>query len=56
MRYHTLTDGEWVEPYRRRYYLKCCDCGLVHRLNFRVLKGAVHFQAFRVKGSGRKRR
>lgn len=25
----------------------CCDCGLVHRINFRVQNGKVQFQAFR---------
>lgn len=40
-------DGEWVEPITRGYELECCDCGLVHLLNFRVRDGQVQFQAFR---------
>ena len=39
--------GEWVQPVRRGYRLACCDCGLVHRLNFRVHKKRVQFQVFR---------
>lgn len=39
--------GEWVQPVRRGYQLECCDCGLVHRLNFRVYHGRVQFQAWR---------
>lgn len=45
--------GEWVQPIKRGYRLACCDCGLVHILNFRVVKYAdgkrvkIQFQAFR---------
>ena len=31
-------DGEWIQPQMRGYLMGCCDCGLVHRLNFRVAK------------------
>lgn len=30
--------GEWVNPVKGGYLLKCCDCGLVHRFDFRVVK------------------
>ena len=43
-RYHEPTAGEWVRPIRRGYKLACCDCGLVHRMDF----------ALRPYGSGRK--
>jgi len=53
MRYRTVTNGEWVSPRRRNYYMRCCDCGLVHKLNFRLVKYGggkkIQFQAFRVK-------
>ena len=43
--------GEWVQPIRRGYRMMCCDCGLVHRLNFRLVKWGrgrkIQFQAFR---------
>lgn len=43
--------GEWVQPVRRGYILECCDCGLIHRLNFRLAKRGnrnwIQFQAFR---------
>lgn len=45
--------GEWVQPVRRGYRLQCCDCGLMHRLNFRLIRYAggtrhtIQFQAFR---------
>ncbi len=36
--FDTPSPGEWVQPVPRGYLLKCCDCGLVHRLDFRVLR------------------
>lgn len=30
-------DGEWVQPVKKGYKMRCCDCGLVHRIDFRVL-------------------
>ena len=48
----TVQSGEWVQPRRRGYWMKCCDCGLVHRMNFRLVpygqgKFKIQFQAFR---------
>lgn len=28
--------GEWVQPVRCGYRMACCDCGLVHTMNFRL--------------------
>lgn len=45
--------GEWVQPVKRGYKLACCDCGLVHTVNFRIIKYAggerakVQLQVFR---------
>ena len=51
MRFQQVYDGEWVQPVRRGYRMKCCDCGLVHRLDFRLLKNRrgsrIQFRAFR---------
>lgn len=38
-----VTNGEWVQPKRRGYQLECCDCGLVHILNFRTSGDRVQF-------------
>jgi hypothetical protein len=27
---------EWVRPIRKGYKFACCDCGLVHDMDFRV--------------------
>jgi hypothetical protein len=37
VKYHEPKAGEWIRPVRRGYLLACCDCGLVHRMNFRLL-------------------
>lgn len=46
-----VQSGEWVQPKRRGYKMCCCDCGLVHILNFRLVKWRrgtkIQFQAFR---------
>jgi hypothetical protein len=39
--------GEWVQPIRKGYKMACCDCGLVHSLDFRVRRGRAQFRAFR---------
>src|SRR3990167_366674 len=62
MRYKKFTtpkDGEWVQPTMKNYLMACCDCGLIHKLNFRIALGkettvvgpppVVQFQAFRHK-------
>lgn len=45
--YDKPESGEWVQPVRRGYRLACCDCGLVHKMNFRVKDGRVQFAVFR---------
>jgi hypothetical protein len=54
-KYPTVYEGDWVRPYMRGYRIECCDCGLIHRLDFRVRKGdraagenlSVELRAFR---------
>ena len=31
--------GEWVLPVADGYQMECCDCGLVHTIDFRVIDG-----------------
>ena len=48
-----VEEGQWVQPRRHGYRMICCDCGLVHRVNFRLIKSVdgkrntIQFQAFR---------
>ncbi len=28
----------WINPKMTGYHMACCDCGLVHTINFRVFK------------------
>lgn len=39
--------GEWVQPVRRGYKMACCDCGLVHLMNFRTHQKRVQFAVWR---------
>jgi len=45
-RYEEAKAGRWIQPLRRGYKLACCDCGLVHRVDFRVFKARVQFRVF----------
>lgn len=47
MRFDRPKALEWVQPVRKGYKLACCDCGLVHSLDFRVVKRRVQFRADR---------
>lgn len=46
MRYVQVRDGEWFHPLPG-HKMKCCDCGLVHRMSFRVRRGHVEVRAVR---------
>ncbi len=39
--------GEWVQPVRSGYKMACCDCGLVHNMDFRIKEGRAQFRVFR---------
>jgi hypothetical protein len=50
------TPHEWIQPVMDGYRAACCDCGLVHLFNFRVLNSktgkvlnnvTVQFQVYR---------
>ena len=46
MRYKQVVDGERVRP-AKGYKVQCCDCGLVHTMQFWVVKGHVEFSVTR---------
>jgi hypothetical protein len=38
-KYDPVKPGEIVSPYMDRLYrMECCDCGLVHKLRFQVIR------------------
>jgi len=44
--YYHVTDGEWIEVVKRGYKEQCCDCGLIHRHNYRInAKGGIEIQS-----------
>ena len=45
--YKQVLDGEWIRPRMKGWKMACCDCGLVHTMNFRLIGGRVHLQAIR---------
>lgn len=46
-RYQQAYNGEWIQPVRRGYLMRCCDCKLVHILDFRIIGGRIQFRAHR---------
>ena len=52
-KYNAVKAGEWIQPSRGGWKMKCCDCGLVHLFKFRLISYAngsrrkIQFQAFR---------
>ena len=47
-RYAYLEQGQWEEPPHKGYKLACCDCGMVHRFEFRQTEGrGVAFRLWR---------
>lgn len=47
MKYDHPEEGEWIFPVRKGYRHCCCDCGLVHDVDFRVQEGRIEFRVFR---------
>lgn len=45
--YEEVEAGKWVQPIPKGYKMECCDCGLVHTLDFRIYKGRVQLRAWR---------
>jgi hypothetical protein len=56
-KYTAPKDGQWVKPVMQGYRLACCDCGLVHDLDFEIFHGRVYFRAKRnYRSTAQKRR
>lgn len=42
-----IVDGEWVVISWLGQREQCCDCGLVHDVDYKVENGKLHFRAVR---------
>jgi hypothetical protein len=40
MRYKKVKEMEWQMPILKGYKMACCDCGLVHTINFKIIQEA----------------
>ena len=36
-KYEQIYDGEWFQPKRKGFKDQCCDCGLVHTIDFVIV-------------------
>ncbi len=45
--YDEAIEGEWWRPVMRGFRLGCCDCSLIHRVNFRKRPSGIEMQMFR---------
>jgi hypothetical protein len=43
--------SRWVFPRRRGYKHACCDCGLVHQMQFRLVGRHIEFRSRRLPAS-----
>jgi hypothetical protein len=47
-KFYPVSPGEWMTvPNGKPYYVKCCDCGLVHMLTVKIENGEVMYQVSR---------
>lgn len=46
-KYKHVKSGSWEQPIRKGYKMVCCDCGLVHTMDFRIFRGRVQMRAER---------
>jgi len=44
--YNQLVDGQWVDV-TDGHYFACCDCGLVHLCEYKVVEGRIIERIFR---------
>lgn len=40
-KYPSVASGEWVYPVMTGYKMACCDCGLVHKIDFEIMEDEV---------------
>jgi hypothetical protein len=47
MKYKEEKAGRWIYPVMEGYKFCCCDCGLVHKMDFRIDGERIEFRCFR---------
>ena len=47
MKYDQVLDGDWHSVDRKDNFDECCDCGLTHRVEYKVAKGRIWFRCWR---------
>lgn len=46
-KYHGPGPTDWIQPIRKGYKFVCCDCCLVHNMDFRVKNKRAQFRVSR---------
>lgn len=46
VRYKDVGD-DWISPIYRDYTIICCDCGLTHKIDFRIKNKTIQFRVKR---------
>lgn len=46
-KYDQLQDGEWMAPKRKGFKEQCCDCALVHVVDYKIVNGQIQFRSRR---------
>ena len=47
--YYKVKDGEWIVVSDDSFEHKCCDCGLEHLVNYKIIDGDLHINFIRQK-------
>lgn len=47
MKYDQVFDGEWITPRHKGWRMKCCECSLIHVVDFKIAGKAVMLRATR---------
>lgn len=42
--YEHITEGDWFSAVKEGQDISCCDCGLVHSLEFRLRGGCIQYR------------
>ena len=57
MKYEDVKGGKWyIAPKHKGYLFACCDCGLVHQVDFRIKGKDIQFRLWRDNTATRNRR